>query len=44
MCCSPFPELIRATVQAERLTAGYRTGPTSQEQQATNAAYFRIQV
>jgi hypothetical protein len=23
MCCSPFPELIRATVQAVRLTRGY---------------------
>src|ERR1700730_13845753 len=24
MCCAPFPELIRATVQAERLTGGSR--------------------
>jgi hypothetical protein len=27
----PFPELIRATVQAERLTAGQRLGPTKLE-------------
>ena len=27
MCCSPFPELIRATVQAERLTPGNGFGP-----------------
>ena len=27
MCCSPFPELIRATVQAERLRRVNGFGP-----------------